>query len=113
MNARFAPGGRERILEEARMLTESEKTPEEAERLLDGVTQVALNHCRREDVPESMEWPLSLLLARVLEGEGLRPVSTVKRGDTAITYGAEPLELETLLAPFVRLASPEGGRRHG
>lgn len=112
MQVRFVEGGRERVLRRALQLAKTEQKPEEAELLLDGVCRAALNHCRREDVPESMEWPLAVLLARVIREGDLRPVSSVKRGDTAITYGRDGMDTGALLAPFVRLGTPERRGRH-
>ena len=65
--------------------------------------------CGRSDIPEAMEGTLAVLLCRQLQGEGDRQVSSVKRGDTTITYaeGSDPM---AALKPFVRLRTPEKRR---
>lgn len=109
---RFAEGGRQRIFEQGVLLFGEEDIPQTADVLLDGVIRCAAAFCGRSDIPESMEWPLAVLFSRVLQdGEG-RPVTSVKRGDTAVTYAdRETMSMETLLSPFVRLQSPR--RRMG
>lgn len=106
MDIRFADGGRARILQHGVRLAKLEEAPQDAEELLEAVACCAANYCNRRDIPTGMEWALSILLSRVMRGDGLRPVSSVKRGDTAITYGTEETAAATLLAPFVRLATP-------
>ena len=47
-------------------------------------------------------------VAQTLKEGNDRPVTTVKRGDTAITYAdTGAVDRKTLLAPFVRLKTPE------
>lgn len=107
MNARFAEGGAERIRQQARVISGLELPEERETALLETLAAHALGHCGRGDVPEEMEGALAVLLARLFR-EGLeRPVSSVKRGDTAITYDRQQPSAEALLAPFVRLRSPE------
>lgn len=108
MSAAFAEGGRQRILEQGMALSGLERAPQQAELLLDLVTSAVTAWCGRDDIPREMEGTLAILLARVLRDGAERPVSTVKRGDTAITYGEQGNEgLGKLLEPFVRLKTPE------
>ena len=107
MSAAFAEGGRQRILEQGMALSGLESAPQQAELLLDLVVDGVTAWCGRSDIPEEMERCVALLLSRVLRDGVERPVSVVKRGDTAITYGDS--DVHALLEPFVRLKSP--GRR--
>jgi len=108
MSAAFAEGGRQRILEQGAALSGMESTPQQAALLLDTLTQAVIGWCCREDIPEEMEGAMAILLAQMLKNDGERPVSSVKRGDTAITYGdGETVDGKALLAPFVRLKTPE------
>ena len=108
MSAAFAEGGRQRILEQGMALSGLESAPQQAELLLDTLTSAVTAWCCREDIPEEMEGVMAVMLASMLQGGGDRPVTTVKRGDTAITYAdAETVDRRALLAPFVRLKTPE------
>ena len=108
MSAAFAEGGRQRILEQGMALSGLESAPQQAELLLDTLTAAALGWCCREDIPEEMEGAMAVLLAQTLKEGNDRPVTTVKRGDTAITYAdTGAVDRKTLLAPFVRLKTPE------
>ncbi len=109
MSIRFAEEGRQRVLERAAALAGIEELPQEAETLLEAVVCGAAALCSREDIPEGMEQPLAILLARALRDGAERPVTAVKRGDTQITYGPEELSPRVLLSPFVRLRTPKGG----
>lgn len=112
MSAAFAEGGRQRILEQGMALSGLESAPQQAELLLDTVTGAVTAWCNRKDIPEEMEGAMAILLARVLRDGAERPVSTVKRGDTAITYADQGgVDMGTLLEPFVRLKTPKRGRR--
>lgn len=112
MSAAFAEGGRQRILEQGMALSGLESAPQQAELLLDTLTSAVTAWCCREDIPEEMEGVMAILLAQVLNDGSDRPVTTVKRGDTAITYAdTETVDRRELLAPFVRLKTPE--RRWG
>mgnify|MGYP006976140698 CR=1 FL=1 len=109
MNAGFAEGGAERIRQQARVISGLELPAERETALLETLAAHALGHCGRGDVPEEMEGALAVLLAGALcvAGTPLALVSSVKRGDTAITYDRQQPSFEALLAPFVRLRSPE------
>jgi len=108
MSAAFAEGGRQRILEQGIALSGLESAPQQAELLLDTLTAAVIAWCCREDIPEEMEGVMAILLAQSLKGDGERPVTSVKRGDTAITYAdGEKADSKRLLAPFVRLKTPE------
>ena len=113
MSIRLAEEGRQRVLAKAGALAGMEELPQEAETLLEAVVCGAAALCNREDIPEGMEWPLAILLSRALRDGTERPVTTVKRGDTQITYGPEELPARVLLSPFVRLGMPKGGCRCG
>ena len=110
MSVRFAEGGKERILQQALALSGMESAPQAGE-MLEVLASLSTAWCGRSDIPESMEGVLAALLCRQLQGEGERQVSSVKRGDTTITYeqGAGTT-METMLRPFVRLKTPERGR---
>ncbi len=115
MSLRYENGGRERVLKQGLALAGLEEAPE-AEIILDGLAAMAAAWCGREDIPAGMEWALAVLLSRQLKGQAERPVTQVKRGDTAITYGEGPGGLELvklLLAPFVRLGTPKEENRYG
>ena len=108
MSAAFAEGGRQRILEQGMALSGLESAPQQAELLLDTLTSAVTAWCCREDIPEKMEGTMAILLAQSLKDGDNRPVTTVKRGDTAITYADEnTVDRAALLAPFVRLKIPE------
>ena len=106
MSAAFAEGGRQRILEQGMALSGLESAPQQAELLLDLVVDGVTAWCGRSDVPREMERCVALLLSRVLKDGVERPVSVIKRGDTAITYGDG--DVRAMLEPFVRLKSPAG-----
>lgn len=79
--------------------------------MLDSVVSCAAAYCGIRSIPPEMEMLLAILFADEL-AEDERNVTTVKRGDTAITYAAETRRtMEQLLAPFVRLRTPKG-RHH-
>lgn len=107
----FAEGGRERILQTALTLAGLEQDAA-AEAQLDVLASMAAAVCGREHLPANMEETLAVLLSRRLAGQGDRAVSSVKRGDTTITYesgGQEgTADLRQALTPFVRLRSPKG-----
>ena len=107
MSAGFAEGGAERIRQRARAIAGLALPAERETALLETLAAHALGHCGRKAVPEEMEDALAVLLARLFREGTERPVSSVKRGDTAITYDRQQPSLEALLAPFVRLRSPE------
>ena len=111
MSVRFAEGGRERILEQALALSGVDRDGR-TENALDTLASLAAAWCGRGDIPRQMEGAMAVLLSRSLQGEDGRQVSSVKRGDTTITYaGGQPgfsAQGAELLAPFVRLSSPEG-----
>ena len=110
MSIRFAEGGRERILQQGMTLAGSEDRAR-AEAVLDALVSLSAAWCGRETIPEQMEGMLAALLCRQLQGENGRAVTSVKRGDTTITYAQEDqATMERLLAPFVRLRSPEKRR---
>ena len=110
MSVRFAEGGRERILQQALALSGVEGDPR-AEEMLEVIASLSAAWCGRSVIPEEMEGALAALLSRQLQGEGDRQVTSVKRGDTTITYAREEQQsMERLLAPFVRLRTPERGR---
>ena len=74
-------------------------------------TSMAAALCGRAHIPACMEGTLAALLCRRLSGQGDRAVSSVKRGDTTITYEqGGSSSMEALLRPFVRLKTPERGR---
>lgn len=109
MSIRFAEGGRDRVLRQGLALSGLESAPPQAETLLDTLVYSAAALCGRRDIPRAMEGALAVLLARSYQ-EGLgRSVSTVKRGDTAITYASGQPSMQSLLQPFMRLHTP--GRR--
>lgn len=101
-----SPGARERIEALALAVSGLEAPPQAGQALYDAALHSALGLCGRGDVPRAMEPALSLILADLYR-EGLhRPVSSVKRGDTSITYAAGQGgigDVKALLAPFVRL----------
>ena len=103
MSAAFAEGGRQRILQQGMALSGLESAPQQADLLLDLVVDSVTAWCGRTDIPEEMERCVALLLSRVLRDGVERPVSVIKRGDTAITYGDS--DVRALLEPFVRLKS--------
>ena len=107
MSAGFAEGGAERIRQRARAIAGLELPAERETALLETLAAHALGHCGRRDIPEEMEDVLAVLLARLFREGTERPVSSVKRGDTAITYDRQQPSFEARLAPFVRLRSPE------
>ena len=99
-------GGQIRVQANARQLAGLSSPPAAAGVLHDAVVHTALALCQRKTIPAEMESLLSILLHYgFLEGIG-RSVSTVKRGDTSITYAAGGLDLwQRLLAPFVRMGT--------
>ncbi len=98
-----APG---RIAEQALALSGLSEVPAHSDVLFDAALSAALNLCGRNDVPREMELPIANILATLYQEGVSRPVSTVKRGDTAITYAPGGLhEARALLAPFIRLHS--------
>ena len=105
MSAGFAEGGAERIRQRAQAIAGLELPAERETALLETLAAHALGHCGRRDIPEEMEDALAVL--RLFREGTERPVSSVKRGDTAITYDRQQPSFEALLAPFVRLRSPE------
>ena len=108
MSAAFAEGGRQRILEQGMALSGLESAPQQAELLLNTLTAAVAAWCGREDIPEEMEGAMAILLAQSLKDGDDRPVTSVKRGDTAITYAdGKTVDSRALLAPFVRLKTPE------
>ena len=110
MSVRFAEGGKERILQQALALSGVESAPLAGE-MLEVLASLSTAWCGRSDIPEAMEGTLAVLLCRQLQGEGDRQVSSVKRGDTTITYEqVGSSSMEALLRPFVRLKTPERGR---
>lgn len=110
MSIRFAEGGRERILKQGAVLSGLESPPQQAELLLDMLVSGAAAMCNRRDIPQTMEGALAVLLARLYREDMIRPVSTVKRGDTAITYVPGEPSTQALLQPFMRLHTPERKR---
>ena len=107
MSAAFAEGGRQRILEQGMALSGLESAPQQAELLLDTVTATVTAWCNRRDISREMEGAVALLLSRLLVEDALRPVSSVKRGDTTITYAQQAgVDMKSLLEPFVRLKTP-------
>jgi len=112
MSVRFAEGGKERILQQALALSGMESAPHAGEEMLEVLASLAAAWCGRSDIPEAMEGALAALLCRRMQGEDDRQVSSVKRGDTTITYEqGTPVTMEGLLRPFVRLKTPERGCR--
>ena len=107
----FAEGGRERILQTAVTLAGVERD-EQVEAQLDALASMAAALCGRAHIPVCMEGTLAALLCRRLSGQGDRAVSSVKRGDTTITYESggrtESADLTQALAPFIHLRSPKG-----
>lgn len=96
-----------RVQSDARRLAGLTQPPPAGDVLFEAVVQTALALCNRREVPPEMESALSVLLAQAYEGGLGRSVSTVKRGDTSITYAAGGLaQWRELLAPFTRLGSP-------
>lgn len=111
MSARFAEGGKERILQQALALSGLESAPHAGE-MLEVLASLAAAWCGRSDIPEAMEDALAVLLCRRMQGEDDRQVTSVKRGDTTITYEQDrSATMEALLRPFVRLKTPERGHR--
>ena len=99
-------GGQIRVQANARQLAGISSPPAAAAVLHDAVVHTALALCNRKAIPREMEEPLSILLAAAYESGVGRQVSTVKRGDTSITYAAGGLDLwQRLLAPFVRMGT--------
>jgi hypothetical protein len=100
------PGGPQRVVAEAMALANLKELPEAGMVLHDAVVHTALALCQRKTIPAEMESLLSILLHYgFLEGIG-RSVSTVKRGDTSITYAPGGLDLWCkLLAPWIRLGT--------
>lgn len=100
-------GAQARIEELALSISGLAAPPQAGQALYTAAVSAALNLCGRLDVPRAMEPALGLILADMYR-EGLhRPVSSVKRGDTAITYAAGGeggmLDTRMLLSPFIRL----------
>jgi len=107
MSGRYACDGAEgRIEALALAVSGLTEPPEAGAALLEAAVCAALGLCGRGDVPRAMEPALGIMLAELYR-EGLhQPVSSVKRGDTAITYTAGERgmgDYRQLLAPFVRL----------
>lgn len=111
MAVTFAEGGRERILQTALTLAGVDRD-DKAEAQLDTLVSMAAAICGREHIPDYMEGTLAALLCRQLTGQGDRAVSSVKRGDTTITYESSgktaSADLTQTLAPFIHLKSPKG-----
>lgn len=107
MDRRYIRGGGElRVQADARRLAGMTEPPAAADILYESVLHTALALCNRRDVPPEMEAPLSILLAQAYESGLGRGVSTVKRGDTSITYGAGGMtQWRELLAPYIHLGS--------
>lgn len=115
MAVTFAEGGRERILQTALTLAGVERD-EQSEAQLDVLASMAAAVCGREHIPNCMEGTLATLLCRRLTGQDDRAVSSVKRGDTTITYDSpgqsDSADLTKALAPFIHLSSPKGRCAH-
>lgn len=115
MAVTFAEGGRERILQTALTLAGVDRN-EQSEAQLDVLVSMAAAVCGREYISSCMEGTLATLLCRRLTGQGDRAVSSVKRGDTTITYDSagqtDSIDLTKALAPFMHLASPKGRCAH-
>lgn len=104
MDGVYQPGGRERVLARALSLSGLKEAPPQAQALLDAATDAALAVCCRRDIPEGLEGGVAALLSELYRDGGERPVTTVRRGDTAITYGSLGLrDARLLLQPYVRL----------
>jgi hypothetical protein len=109
MAVTFVEGGRERILQTAFTLAGVDRD-DKAEAQLDALVSMAAAICGREHISSDMEGTLAALLCRQLTGQGDRAVSSVKRGDTTITYASDSqtasADLTRTLAPFIHLRSP-------
>ncbi len=105
MNALYQrEGAKERIEAAALQLSGLVAAPEAREALFSAAVASALNLCGREDVPEMMEPALAQILAGLYLNGMARPVSAVKRGDTAITYTSGGVsDTSALLSPFIKL----------
>ncbi len=112
MAVTFEEGGRERVLQQGMALAGTEERAR-AELLLESLSALAAAMCGREHFSRPMEGTLAVLLSRRLLGEGDRPVSSVKRGDTTIVYDSADsgADMARLLAPFTHLKSPGGAWR--
>ena len=97
-------GAKQRIEETALSLSGLSSPPENQEALYQAAVNGALSICGRKDVPEAMESALAVILSEMYQQGLNRPVSTVKRGDTSITYTSGELsDTKNILAPFIRL----------
>jgi hypothetical protein len=104
MSAPFEEGGRERVLARALALAGLSDAPAQWSALLDSAADAALALCCRDDIPAAMEGGVAALLCELFRDGADRPVTSVRRGDTAITYGSLGLQdARLLLQPFVRL----------
>ena len=106
MSGPYEPGGQERVLTRALALSGLSEAPAHQTALLQSATDAALAICARTDVPPGMEGGVAALLSELFRDGADRPVSSVRRGDTAITYGSLELrDARLLLQPYIRLKS--------
>lgn len=101
------PDQLQRILQMAQALGGESLSSEKGTLLAEIAVDAACAFCRRRDVPPEMEQAVARLL---LELESpLGQVSTVQRGDTAVTYKNPQSAAQAALRPFCRLGTLEEG----
>lgn len=96
-------GAAERIKEKALALSGTEE-PQHMEVLFDAALSYSLGVCGRDDVPYEMETAVAIVLAGLLKDGFSKPVTSLKRGDVAVTYASGDMEyFKNALAPFIKL----------
>ena len=94
-----------RIWRMAELLGGEELGEERGNALAEMAVNAACAFCNRSEVPEAMEQAVARLVLELKCPQG--SVSTVQRGDTAVTYKAAQNGAQTALRPFCRLGTVE------
>lgn len=93
----------QRILQMAQALGGEDLSPEKGVLLAEIAVDAACAFCNRRDVPPEMEQAVARLLLEL--GSPLGQVSTVQRGDTAVTYKTPQSAAQAALRPFCCLGT--------
>ncbi len=96
-------GGEQRVKQLALSLSGLSEAPSAEQALYEAAVNFALVYCHRVDIPPEMEHALALVLSDLYRDGVSRPVSSVRRGDTNITYADQGGRAIRVFAPFVRL----------
>ena len=92
-----------RIWQMALLLGAEQVTDDQGAMLAELAGDSACAFCNRADIPKEMEQAVAMLLLELQEGCG--SVSSVRRGDTAVTYKPAQSAAKAALRPFCRLGT--------